>query len=105
MGDLREDSQVLLTLDKLVQTKTIKIMREQLPATLFGTGFSATEKGVIKISPDGGDSSVVASQDGTTVEFTDTSTVFSINSPMTLVVSKGVTTLNSAMWLNLVTRA
>ena len=104
MSDIREDSVVLLTLDKLVQTKTVKIMREQLPATLFGVGFSSSQKGVIKISPDGGDYSVVASQVVTTFEFTDSSTVFSITSPMTLVVSKGVTTLDSAMWLNVVTR-
>ena len=80
--------------------KVAKIRQEALPATLFATGLAGVEVATVFISPDGGGTFEAMFQGGTAVELTATNNIISINSPMTIGVTKDATASAAGVFLN-----
>ena len=101
MAFLPQDSQVLIPATTLAVTahKIAKIRQEALPATLFCTGIT-TGSVTVSISPDGGTTFIPVEQAGSPVIFDADTNTFSINSPMTVGVTKTTTTPAVGVFLN-----
>ena len=100
-------SQTLIPAATAAETteKIAKIRQEALPATLFATGLAGSEKAVVSISPDGGATFVEVQQEGVAIELTAINNTISINSPMTIGVTKEATVSAAGVFLNTGPRA
>jgi len=72
--------------------KIVKITEGMLPATLIGSGLTGADSIPVSITVDDGVTSDVVSQEGVAVVLSVANNAIAINSPLTLSVTKPVTT-------------
>jgi len=77
----------------------IKITQELLPVTLMGDGLTGSDSIPISLTVDDGVTSFASSQDNTAVALTVTNNTIAINSPMTLRVTKPMTSGTAGVFL------
>ena len=79
--------------------KFVKVDSNIVPATLIATGLTGKEVVPIYVTPDGGETSELASQESVAVELTATNNVISVNTPVYLGVSKPLTAAAVGVYL------
>jgi len=81
----------------------VTITQEQLPVTILGDGLISGDVIPISITVDDGATSFAASEDGTAVALTFTNNAIAINSPMTLKLTKPMTSGSAGVFIAAVT--
>ena len=87
------------TTDAVSTTAEFPVVQKMLPATISATNLAGAETVAILFSVDGGATFEPLAQDGTDLELTATSNVFTIQSPMMLGVTKSATVGASGVFI------